>query len=198
MRAAQTTQSFDLEKSSFSFFWRKTSGLMVTFRITSAPSTSLVPLTVVFMYHESAQGLSSYRLHSKCNRRLMLRYCLMEEGFSLRVRNATYIYLAAVTSVGDTGMHKTRLFTESYVRPQMCLVRKSSLFNSRRLLLYREPLSGPTAHSGCGLNLDIRQKWVIVTAQQTQRVLLRQLVQNCKHSFTSKVVSICWDFVLSK
>ena len=99
MQAVQNTQSIVLEKFSFSLIWSNSSGVMGSFRITSVPLTFSFPLIVVFRYHESAQGLS--KLHSKCNRRIMFRYCLTEEGFSLWARNAAY--LATVTSDADTG-----------------------------------------------------------------------------------------------
>ena len=74
-------------------------------------------LTMGFRYHYHESAHRDCRLHSKRNRWLMLRYCLMEKGFSLHVRNATCI----------------------------CILSDPT-----------EPLSDRTAHSGCGLNLDIR------------------------------------------
>ena len=94
---------FDFHNStwnfSFSLIWNNSSGIMGSFWITSFPLTFSIPLIVVFRYHESAQRLS--KLHSKCNRQIMFRYCLMEESFSLRARNTTY--LATITSEAGTG-----------------------------------------------------------------------------------------------
>ena len=95
----------------------------------------------LFRYYESVERLS--KLHSKCNRQIIFRYCLTEEGlsFGLGTLRTWQLLRPRQAQAQYPTVHRKLCMT-------LDVVSKSSSCYLKRLLLYLEPLPGPTAYSG--------------------------------------------------
>ena len=99
--AAQTAASKEFVTSSLLKINFNKSGVIGFFRVTRSPKWRLIPFKILFTQKLSLIGFGSP--HSKCNKRIIFKYCFTE--LNCRERAKKVAYLQRVCDDAGTGVY---------------------------------------------------------------------------------------------